>query len=236
MSEAGEHTPEQAAGLSEASAGFEGAAGDAAPAAPEMDIEALLKEYDDASSPNPAEAKPETTEDYSDLEAAIRLRNMENTAEADRLQWLSNKVSGEMNALALAKFQEAFNRDLSALVKQLRGDLDPSVFTDEFVGAWLDAKARNLPELQKAFLGRETAEGAKAFARAARTLEKEFAQAMKPITSIDHNVTDDRMMIAAAMRGASADAPQEAPPDFARMSNRELNEWSRNNVGFDPGL
>jgi hypothetical protein len=46
---------------------------------------------------------------------------------------------------------------------------------------------------------------------------------------IDPEATEDRNAVAAAVRGASTQLPPEPPPDFARMSDRELAQWKRQN-------
>jgi hypothetical protein len=53
---------------------------------------------------------------------------------------------------------------------------------------------------------------------------------------IDSDATADKLAVVAAIRGASAKAAVEPPPQLGTMSNNELRKWTRDNFGFDPLL
>jgi hypothetical protein len=120
-------------------------------------------------------------------------------------------------------------QDISNLVKQVKGDLDED---EDLVEAWIDARARKDPRLQRAWLEREA--NPQAFQEVAKGLGREFAKrtAKRP----DPNLTEDQEAVAAAVRGSSTKAPEDKPPSFGGMSNAEYRQHVRATYGYDPGV
>jgi hypothetical protein len=120
-------------------------------------------------------------------------------------------------------------QDIGNLVKQVKGDLDED---DDLVEAWIDARARKDPRLQRAWLEREA--NPQAFQEVAKGLGREFAKrtAKRP----DPNLTEDQEAVAAAVRGSSTKAPEDRPPNFGGMSNAEYRQHVRATYGYDPGV
>jgi hypothetical protein len=52
----------------------------------------------------------------------------------------------------------------------------------------------------------------------------------------DLNATEDRYAVADAVHGASANAPQEGPVSYGRLSNAEFARDVTDKFGFDPGV
>jgi hypothetical protein len=60
---------------------------------------------------------------------------------------------------------------------------------------------------------------------------------MKDFTSIDTQATEDRAVVAAAVRGASTNrAPETPPPNYSTQNNAEYRRSVREQYGFDPGV
>ena len=130
----------------------------------------------------------------------------------------------------VAKLVSRYEReDIGKLVNQVKGDLDTD---DEMVEAWIDARARRDPRLATAWLEREA--NPQAFQKIASELGKEFAK--RASKRPDPNLTEDREVVAAAVRGASTNrAPETPPPNFSQMSHNEYRNEVRQKYGFDPG-
>lgn len=146
--------------------------------AQEDDLESLLSEYDGGSAPE----KPEQGDDDKvDLE----------TVHKELTEWRKEKARDE------------YQRDISGVVKGVRGDLDPEAFDDVLVEAWIDAEARKDPRLAKAWQDRKAnpRQFDKVVSQLGRSFRKKFAQLP------DRNLTEDREAVANAVRGASKQSP-----------------------------
>jgi hypothetical protein len=95
--------------------------------------------------------------------------------------------------------------------------------------------AREDQRIAAAFMNRTT--NPAAWEKVQRGLAKEFAKEMKDFTSIDPNVTEDRAVVAAAVRGASTNrVPETPPPNYSMQNNAEFRKSIRDQYGFDPGV
>lgn len=178
------------------------------------DLESLLAEFSQETKPaDPPSPQTVTDTTPPDVKALA--------AQVQSLQGVVNEVQ-----------QFKFQRDFGELVKDVRGDLDPDVFDDELIGAWVDAAARKDPRLQRAWLEREARP--KQFRAIAGELGRSFKKKFDKLP--DRNVTEDREAVTAAIRGASTKAPEDTPPNFSRMSNAEARKEIREKYGFDPGF
>lgn len=120
--------------------------------------------------------------------------------------------------------ERLFKEDLDKAVANITGDMK---VPKRVATGWLDQMAREDPRIGQAFLNKEA--NPSAWSRIERTLAKEFSKEMKQFTSIDHQVTEDREIVAAAVRGASTAAPEEKAPDFAKMTDGEMRKWFSDN-------
>ena len=119
---------------------------------------------------------------------------------------------------------ERFQRDMGATIKDVRGDLPNDLYDDDFMTSWIDAQAKKDPRLSKAWVNRNS--NPQAFARVKAGLGREFAKRYGKLP--DKAVTEDREIVTAAVRVASTKAPEGKAPDYAKMSNSELDsEWQK---------
>jgi hypothetical protein len=107
---------------------------------------------------------------------------------------------------------------MSETVKKVRGDLDPDVFSDTLVKAYINARADEDPRLAKAWVDRHA--NPKAFNRVVEQIGREFRQKLSKLP--DKQATEDREAVTAAVRGASTPASPASSPDFGRMSDAEF--------------
>lgn len=124
-------------------------------------------------------------------------------------------------------------RDLNDLVTNVRGDLPADVFEDVDVESWLDAQARRNPALQKAWENRHEAPAK--FKSVVSGLQREFAKKNRKFLGIDDKATEDKELVAHAVRGGSKPAPAEAMPELGQMNAGEGRAYVKKKFGFDPG-
>lgn len=119
---------------------------------------------------------------------------------------------------------ERFQRDMGATIKDVRGDLPTDLYDDDFMTSWIDAQAKKDPRLAQAWVNRNS--NPQSFAKVKAGLGREFAKRYGKLP--DKAVTEDREIVTAAVRGASTKAPEGKAPDYAKMSNSELDsEWQK---------
>ena len=124
-------------------------------------------------------------------------------------------------------------RDLTDLVSTVRGDLPADVFEDVDVESWIDAQARRNPALQKAWENRH--DNPAKFKSLAKGLQQEFAKKNRKFLGIDDKATEDKELVAHAVRGGSKPAPAEEMPNLGGMSAGEGRAFVKKKFGFDPG-
>lgn len=134
--------------------------------------------------------------------------------------------------LVASLYKRIEREDIGNLVKQVRGDLDATLWDNEIVEAWIDAQARKDPRLARAWL--ERVNNPQGFERIGKELGKKFAERASKVP--DRQLTEDREAVAAAVRGASTQrAPESSPPNFGQMSNSDFRNEVRQKYGYDPG-
>jgi uncharacterized protein (UPF0335 family) len=127
--------------------------------------------------------------------------------------------------------QEQHEADLKTAISQVRGDMDSKFFDDKFVTAFIDKEARDNIKLQEIWQNRFN--NPRALATAINHLAKDFQKTYSRMP--DPNVTEDRALVAAAIRGASAPAQTEPPPNYARLSNADMRDEMRK-LGIQPNF
>jgi hypothetical protein len=133
--------------------------------------------------------------------------------------------------IAQQEYQKKHEADLSNLVKTVRGQVDSDRFPDEIVRAWIDAQAQKNAEWQSAWLQR--AENPRQWQQVEAKLCRAFASSAMAV--IDPALTEDRAIVAAAVRGASVNrAPETPAPNYSRQSGREFRQSVLDQFGFDP--
>lgn len=163
------------------------------------DLEALLKDFD-AATPKPATANP-TPEPGPELDLKSLASKVENI----------DGFMREQNA-------QSFKRDMKTTVDEVRGDLDPSIFDDKIVQAWIDVQAQEDDRLSQAWQNRHA--DPKKFNAVKAALGKKLANQFAKMP--DARATEDRATVAAAVRGASTRAPEAKAPNFSVMSDNDF--------------
>jgi hypothetical protein len=135
-------------------------------------------------------------------------------------------LQARLDAIERANAEKEHTADLADAVKTVRGDLDVPEWA---VQGWIDAKARENKKVQDIWANRKN--DPTALNRLLSSMKKEFAgiQSKRAASRVDENTSADVAAVAAAVRGASTQAPVSQPPDFGRMSNAEFNEYLRQN-------
>lgn len=175
------------------------------------ELENLLNEFDQAAKPAVSQPEQKPTQDVSAL--AEKVKNLEGVV---------TQVS-----------QLRYKQDMEKTVNDIRGNLDPEFFDNDFIESWLDAQARKDPRLAQAWLNRDA--NPRNFEKVKVELGKNLAKKFSKMP--DREATDTREAVAAAVRGASTNrALEQKPPNFAEQTNGEFNETVRKQYGFNPGV
>lgn len=162
------------------------------------DLDTLLNEFDtEQPKPSPTVATPEPKTEAADE---------------------SKVVLEQMRGVLSEHQQRQFRQDMNETVKNVRGDLDPEFFDDDFVEAWLDARARKDTRLQAAWNNRHAKP--KEFQKIVEGLGSDFTK--KHGKMPDKNATEDRAAVADAVRGSSTSAPAGKAPEYSKMTPGEF--------------
>lgn len=194
-------------------------AGEAEGARKDPDLESLLAEFDQEVKTEPAKPPEPTPQPQpNEFQVAAKLQTIERTA---------------------AEWQRRIERqDIDSLVKRVRGDIDPETVDDQDVEDWLNGQAMRNPALANAWVNRQA--NPKQFAKIEQELQRQYAEKFERRASrkVDAGVTEDRIAVAAAVRGASSTkvAPAEPSPELGKLSNSQLRKHVMDNYGFDPGV
>ena len=220
------------------------------------DLDALLAQFD-AETARPASAnghdenaadaangadhsqgsKPaETSGDLSDVDwflTQVELSDKEMDLRSRRAQLYTKEkaINDAVENYISVRQQEQHEADLKTAISQVRGDMDSKFFDDKFVTAFIDKEARENTKLQELWQNRLN--NPRPLAAAANQLAKDFQKTYSRMP--DPNVTEDRAMVAAAIRGASAPAQTEPPPNYARLSNADMRDEMRK-LGIQPNF
>ena len=179
---------------------------------------------------------PETPGELSDVDwllKQVELENKEMDLRGQRAQLYTKEkaINDTIENYISVRQQEQHEADLKITIAQVRGDMDSKFFDDKFVTAFIDKEARDNLKLQEIWQNRFN--NPRALATAINHLAKDFQKTYSRMP--DPNVTEDRAMVAAAIRGASAPAQTEPPPNYARLSNADMRDEMRK-LGIQPNF
>lgn len=135
---------------------------------------------------------------------------------AERLAALENKI-----------YETEYQRDMNNLTTVVRGDMDSSVFDDNFVETWINAEAQKDPKLQAAWKARN--ENPSAFNKVAKALGAKLKTKFSSLP--DANATEDHAAVTEAVRGGTAKV-QEAAPNYGAMTNNQFAEDAEKKYGI----
>ena len=178
----------------------------------------------------------ETSGDGSDVDwllKQVELENKEMDLRGQRAQLYTKEkaINDTIENYISVRQQEQHEADLKTAISQVRGDMDSKFFDDKFVTAFIDKEARDNLKLQEIWQNRFN--NPRALATAINHLAKDFQKTYSRMP--DPDVTEDRAMVAAAIRGASAPAQTEPPPNYSRLSNPEMRDEMRK-LGIQPNF
>src|SRR3990172_10497988 len=161
-----------------------------------LDQDSILKQYETETAP---ETTPETSTTAPDLKA----------------------IEARMNEYDKRVMMDEYRKDISDFIKKVRGDLDPEMFSDKFVEAYLSIEADADKRIQRAWLNRKN--DPKTIDKMAKNWNKSFTDKFTNLP--DKQITSDTEAVVAAVRGASNKTPgQDKPVDLNKMSDRDFNK------------
>lgn len=136
------------------------------------------------------------------------------------------EVRGAVNEIAAFRY----TRDMESTIKSVRGNLDPEIFDDTLVEGWINAQATRDPRLTQAWNART--QNPKQFEKVVQGLSKSFGQKFSKLP--DKQATEDREVVAAAVRGTSTKAPEGKAPSYGNLGNNDFADQVEKDFGFRP--
>lgn len=178
----------------------------------------------------------ETSGDLSDIDWLLKQvelsdKEMDLRVQRAQLQTKEKAINDAVVNYISVRQQEQHEADLKTAISQVRGDMDSKFFDDKFVTAFIDKEARDNTKLQEIWKNRLN--NPRPPAAAINQLAKDFQNTYSRMP--DPNVTEDRAMVAGAIRGASVPAQTEPPPNYARLSNADMRDEMRK-LGIQPNF
>lgn len=161
--------------------------------APEDDLDTLLSQFDEETKEVTPVTEPEVKAEIS----------------ADDIKLIS-------------EFKEQKQaEELKKVYADVRGDLDPEFYDDDFVDAWLSSQVKKDQRVMNAYLNKGS--NPEAFNKIVKNLNKQLAarESKKP----DSVQTETNQAITSAVRSASTSTPQNktlSEKDLNNMSDREF--------------
>jgi hypothetical protein len=187
------------------------------------DLEKLLSEYDEANGGEGSDdKKPEKASPKSSPE-----QKPEKTGE---LYDMVKSIVDRDNKRETERQQEKFDADMKETVKAVRGEIPAKMASDRLVRAWIDSYAEDNPNLAQAWVNRH--KDPKRFAKVVGALGKEFAKEFN--RQPDPETTQDKALVADAVRGASTKAPDGKAPEYKSMTDAEFAADTEKKFGFRP--
>lgn len=170
-----------------------------------VDLETALSEYDERPGTTKPEPKPKTETDLRD----------------DRLA-----------AVELELSQRTYREDMGKVVNSVRGDFTAGEVRDKYIDNWVNAEAQEDPRIAEAWSLRQ--KDPARFHRVVKGLGQKFALEHANLSNRDEKATGDREAVAAAVQGASKQAPEGKAPNYAQMNDNEFREQVKKDHGFTP--
>jgi hypothetical protein len=218
----------------------------AAPAEPEISLESFLSEFEreTAAPKQPAEAsqpeqpqQPAQPTDYfdklaDDFRVALAggpVTRADAEALARQVQsfggLVQNLMAREQHRQDVSDFESVVSK-ADAMLKDLGRHVDA-----DYARRWLMAESQLTPQLSQAFDDRnKSAEHWRQWQRQEKKLYERLSKSAA--RQVDQNATEDRFIVAAAVRGSDGRAPEEKPVDITQMSEPEFRNMLRTKWGL----
>jgi hypothetical protein len=198
-----------------------------------------LAEFD-AKTAGEVEATPENVDqllsdpvkapvDPYDREAVSRA-NMESQA-----QRTAARLDQQLSEMQRREYERQEDADFAEFSKATQEQLSDYLVPPDFAEMFLIKEAVKDPLFRECWYARndptldpQTMKQVRGYLRHVQDRVTDAAASIP-----DREATADYEMVAQAVRSAGGKAPTEQPPDFGRLSNRELNKFTREKFGFE---
>lgn len=196
------------------------------------DLDSLLQQFDNEKAGvgrQPAETPQEPSSESTVPEhpAASRL----NEDEIHRLALQAGQDRALIEDLLRTQHFNEMRRqetaDYGSLLKEANQYLKGAAVTEDYADRYLRSEYELNPEVKQAWDQRY--DSAEAKSHCDRVLKKTLTTMAKAVSRIpDRQATEDRELVAAAVRGTGRVAAPDAAPNYSRMSSKELEkEWEK---------
>lgn len=225
---------------------------------PGDDIAAALAEYDavvkpavekpadppsnePAGSTPPAAAaqQPERKPLFGELQARYEPKpqdpHADELAELQNFRDIVSRWAGNIDSERMQARETADANGIYGEANRIASEF-PELAAD-FGRTWLRNEYADNPVLREAWDNRYDSQDAMAHARKMvdRALQQFSAHARREAQRIrDIPLNEDREAVSAAVRGSSKAIPPPAPPNFSKMTDTELREFTERNYGYRP--
>ena len=171
------------------------------------------------------EASTEGHDALDDLDALLEEGSEKPAAQQTEDKLTPDEIA-DLRALRQQSAETAFETALQDAASVVKGE---SSMPDEIAEGLVHSIGRRDPKLQKAWDNRGA--NPQAWGAAKKVIAERASKVME--TWPDKAVSETVSAVESAVRSASTKTPQEeAPPDFASMSDHEMNQWKRANGGW----
>lgn len=218
----------------------------ASPAADDLD--SLLSDYDAAMAPaakTPPADTPAAAEAPSEQLGPNGLPlgewkppvDPEREAEDLRRDVELRAVSRWAESMDAKQRVERDQKDFAAITAAAKNEIKElgKILPENYAEIWFRNQLSIDPVFLKTMNNRYTDETSTH--RAEHLAKKMIKQLYEEVRSLpDQGATEDRELVASAVRGTSAKAPPSPPPNYGNMSDGEFKADVNKNFGFDPGI
>lgn len=174
------------------------------------DLDSLLDEWK-SSAIDPSKSTPEqkTDADKTKSDGDDRLARLERRLE-----------------------DQQFKADIAPVLASFRDQIPDTVLTDKELTNLINGWAIDDPRLRTAWLNRHDDPGK--WNRTVKSLSDSFKKRFSNLP--DKSATEDREAVTAAVRGASTKAPEDRPPSYGSMSNKDMSDDIEKRYGYRPNV
>jgi hypothetical protein len=136
----------------------------------------------------------------------------------------NNDQTARLDALERQLNAREHDSAMTDAIGKIRGEVNSDFADDALVEGWLNAQAKGDPRLAKAWQERDA--NPRRFSQVIDKLGQEFSKKFKSLP--DTKATNDREIVAAAVKGASKSAPETSEVDekaVAKMNPSQFDAW-----------
>jgi hypothetical protein len=145
----------------------------------------------------------------------------------------NNDQTARLDALERQLNAREHDSAMTDAIGKIRGEVNSDFADDALVEGWLNAQAKGDPRLAKAWQERDA--NPRRFSQVIDKLGQEFSKKFKSLP--DTKATNDREIVAAAVKGASKSAPETSEVDekaVAKMNPSQFDAWVKSQPSGKP--